>query len=64
MGGILNTGFNLHGEPNVCSPQPAIRTVDLSGLNYLTMGDYLLEKEARPFGRFLGRFPVLPDFFE
>ena len=45
IGGVLNTSFNLHGEPNVCSPEDAIRTVDNSGLNYLTMGSYLLKKK-------------------
>jgi carbamoyltransferase len=52
IGGVLNTSFNLHGEPNVCSPQDAIRTVDQSGLQYLVMGRFLLEKKvgarARP----------------
>jgi carbamoyltransferase len=45
IGGVLNTSFNLHGEPNVCSPQDAIRTVDRSGLKYLAMGRFLLEKK-------------------
>lgn len=44
IGAVLNTSFNLHGEPNVCSPQDAIRTVDLSGLRYLVLGHVLLEK--------------------
>lgn len=46
IGGVLNTSFNLHGEPNVCSPRDAIRTVDLSGLRHLAMGRYLLSKRA------------------
>ncbi|MEW6314513.1 MAG: carbamoyltransferase C-terminal domain-containing protein [Pseudomonadota bacterium] len=45
IGGVLNTSFNLHGEPNVCSPQDAIRTVDNSGLSYLILGRYLLSKK-------------------
>lgn len=44
IGGILNTSFNLHGEPVVCSPTEAISTVDRSGLRYLALGGYLLEK--------------------
>jgi carbamoyltransferase len=46
IGGVLNTSFNLHGEPNVCSPADAIYTLDNSGLNYLAMGRYLLSKRA------------------
>jgi len=46
IGGILNTSFNLHGEPNVCRPEDAIRTVDLSGLTHLALGSFLLEKKS------------------
>ena len=47
IGAVLNTSFNLHGEPNVCSPRDAIRTVDLSDLGYLAMGRFLLEKKVK-----------------
>jgi carbamoyltransferase len=42
--GILNTSFNLHGEPNVENPYDALRTFDLSGLRYLAIGNYLVSK--------------------
>jgi carbamoyltransferase len=42
--GILNTSFNLHGEPNVFSPDDALRTLDNSGLYYLAIGDYIVQK--------------------
>lgn len=45
VGGVLNTSFNLHGEPNVCSPEDALHTIDNSGLVYLALGDFLLEKK-------------------
>ena len=45
IGGVLNTSFNLHGEPNVETPYDAIRTFDLSGMKYLAIGDYLVSKE-------------------
>jgi len=41
---ILNTSFNLHGEPVVCSPQDALRVFDLSGLEHLALGQILLTK--------------------
>lgn len=44
IGAVLNTSFNLHGEPIVCSAIDAIRTVDQSGLNYLVLGKHLLRK--------------------
>lgn len=44
--GILNTSFNLHGEPNVETPYDALRTFDLSGLNHLAIGNYLISKTS------------------
>ncbi|RLG01392.1 hypothetical protein DRN58_01840, partial [Thermococci archaeon] len=43
-GVILNTSFNLHGDPIVCSPQDAIYTFKKSDLKYLAMGNYLVIK--------------------
>ncbi|MDA1194386.1 MAG: hypothetical protein O2894_04310 [Planctomycetota bacterium] len=43
---VLNTSFNLHGEPNVSSPQDAIRTMDDSGLDALVLGSYWLRKRG------------------
>lgn len=44
-GGILNTSFNLHGEPNVLTPEDALHTVENSSLKFLVMGNYLFEKK-------------------
>ena len=41
---IMNTSFNLRGEPIVCSPTDAIRTFYSSGLDALVLGDRLVEK--------------------
>ena len=41
---ILNTSFNLHGEPVVCSPRDALRVFDISGLQNLAIGNFLLSK--------------------
>lgn len=41
---ILNTSFNLKGEPIVCSPFDAIRTFFTSGLDVLILGDFLIKK--------------------
>lgn len=45
ISGVLNTSFNLHGEPNVEAPYDAIRTFDLSGLKYLAIGNTLIIKK-------------------
>jgi carbamoyltransferase len=41
---VLNTSFNLNGEPIVCTPTDAIRTFMTSGIDVLVMEDIALEK--------------------
>ena len=43
-GVILNTSFNLHGEPVVCTAEDALRVFDVSGLEYLALENVLLRK--------------------
>ncbi len=46
---VLNTSFNMHEEPIVCSPDDAIQSFMRSGLDYLAVGDYLVRNpEADP----------------
>jgi len=42
---VLNTSFNLNGEPIVCSPKDAIRTFYSCGLDALVMGNWLILKQ-------------------
>jgi carbamoyltransferase len=46
IGGVLNTSFNLHGEPNVSAPEDAIKTVRNSGLDYVVIGKVLFRKRS------------------
>lgn len=41
---VLNTSFNLNGEPIVDTPEDAIRTFTLSGLDYLCIENRILSK--------------------
>ena len=43
---LLNTSFNLKGEPNVESPRDAVRTFASSGLDYLFMQGLLVSKNG------------------
>lgn len=45
IGGILNTSFNIHGKPIVCSPEDAMKTLKNSGLEYLVLENYLITKK-------------------
>ncbi|MCB9764580.1 MAG: hypothetical protein H6739_32700 [Alphaproteobacteria bacterium] len=40
--GIINTSFNLHEEPIVCTPAEAVRTFTSAGLDALAIGPYLV----------------------
>jgi carbamoyltransferase len=43
-GVLLNTSFNLHGYPIVHGPKEALEVFRDSGLKYLVLGGYLVEK--------------------
>jgi len=42
-GVVLNTSFNIHGEPLVCSPAEAVDVLKRTGIRYLFMEDMLVE---------------------
>ncbi|HEU4370089.1 MAG TPA: carbamoyltransferase C-terminal domain-containing protein [Methylomirabilota bacterium] len=44
-GAVLNTSFNLHGEPLVGSPADALDTFERSGLPHLALGRFLISKK-------------------
>ena len=43
-GAVLNTSFNLHGEPIVATSRDAIRVMAASDIQYLALNDHLLSK--------------------
>ncbi|MDP8959162.1 MAG: nodulation protein [Actinomycetota bacterium] len=43
---LLNTSFNVKGEPIVCTIQDALRTFWSTGMEVLAAGDFLLRKPA------------------
>jgi carbamoyltransferase len=45
VGAVLNTSFNLHGEPIVGSAADAIDTFERSGLPHVAVGHWLLSKK-------------------
>ena len=42
-GTLINTSFNMHEEPIVCSPKDALRAFKLGNLDYLFIGNYILK---------------------
>ena len=45
IGAVLNTSFNLHGEPIVCSADDAVDTFERSGLPHLALGRFVISKK-------------------
>ncbi|OFX66929.1 MAG: hypothetical protein A2X12_09955 [Bacteroidetes bacterium GWE2_29_8] len=45
---VVNTSFNVRGEPIICSPDDAYRCFMRTEMDYLVMGDYLLKKTDQP----------------
>jgi carbamoyltransferase len=44
---VINTSFNMHEEPIVCSPDDAIRAFMQGNLDYLAIGEFLVEHPKR-----------------
>ncbi len=47
-GVVINTSFNVRGEPIVCSPQDAYLCFMRTEMDILALGDFLLKKEEQP----------------
>lgn len=47
-GVIVNTSFNVRGEPIVCTPEDAYRCFMRTDMDYLVLGPFLLDKTKQP----------------
>lgn len=47
-GVIINTSFNVRGEPIVCTPEDAYRCFMRTEMDYLVLGDCILAKTEQP----------------
>jgi carbamoyltransferase len=45
---LINTSFNIRGEPIVCSPKDAYRCMMGTGIDYLVMGKILIKRNDNP----------------
>jgi carbamoyltransferase len=59
---MINTSFNVRGEPVVCTPEEAYHCFMATDIDVLVIGDFLLLKEEQPAGArpsleaYLGKF--------
>jgi len=44
---LINTSFNVRGEPPVCSPEDAVRCFLATDIDYLIMGNVMLDKKQQ-----------------
>ncbi len=47
-GVLVNTSFNVRGEPVVCTPDDAYRCFVNTEMDYLVIGNFILERVAQP----------------
>lgn len=47
---IVNTSFNIRGEPIVCTPEDAFRCFMATNMDCLVLENYILMKESQPAG--------------
>jgi carbamoyltransferase len=45
---IVNTSFNVRGEPIVCTPEDAYQCFMRTEMDYLVLGDFLFDKKEQP----------------
>ena len=47
VGALMNTSFNIHGEPIVGSPEDAFDTFSRCGIHHLLIGEWLISKSSK-----------------
>lgn len=55
-GVILNTSFNVRGEPIVCSPEDAFRCFMRTEIDYLIIENFIFDKRKQPEIKFQEKF--------
>jgi len=45
---LVNTSFNVRGEPIVCTPEDAYRCFMRTGMDYLVLENFIIDKQKQP----------------
>lgn len=56
VGMLINTSFNVRGEPIVCTPEDAYRCFMRTEMDYLVIGNFLFDKNEQPVYHDLSNF--------
>lgn len=60
-GVLVNTSFNVRGEPVVCTPDDAYRCFVNTEMDFCIIGHFLLDRAAQPAKPVKPRFEPVPD---
>ena len=60
-GVLLNTSFNVRGEPVVCTPEDAYRCFVNTAIDWLVIGPFLLRRDDQPKAKPQQEFDPVPD---
>jgi carbamoyltransferase len=60
-GVLVNTSFNVRGEPIVCSPDDAYRCFVNTEMDYLVIGSFILDRLQQPAKKPARTFEPVPD---
>jgi carbamoyltransferase len=58
---LMNTSFNVRGEPVVCTPDDAYRCFVNTEMDYLAIGNFLLKRTDQPHKLVKQTFHPVPD---
>jgi len=58
---LINTSFNVRGEPIVCTPDDAYRCLVNTEMDYLVIGNFLLDRLEQPHKKIARTFDPIPD---
>jgi len=58
---LVNTSFNVRGEPVVCTPDDAYRGLVNTEMDALAIGPFFLERARQPHRRLEHTFETVPD---
>jgi carbamoyltransferase len=58
---VINTSFNVRGEPIVCTPEDAYRCFMRSAIDYLVLGSFILDRQVQPVWHDVGGGPAFLD---
>jgi len=58
---LINTSFNVRGEPIVCTPDDAYRCLVNTEMDYLVIGNFVLDRLKQPHKKVARTFEPIPD---